>query len=146
VTVTLSALNTTGDPLAFTMMVPSFDGTKISTNYFPASGLTSQRTAPTIFSGSGASTRSVVNPYLPNPEVWLGVQELRDAGYNVVTWDPRGEFYSGGALNLDSAQFEGRDVSAMIDYVAGLSTTQLDAPGDPRMGMVADPTAAQSNS
>jgi ABC-2 type transport system ATP-binding protein len=136
VTVTPSALNTTGDPLAFTVMVTSFDGTRISTNYFPASGLTSQKTAPTIFSGSGASTRSVVNPYLRNPEVWLGVQELRDAGYNVVTWDPRGEFYSGGLLNLDSAQFEARDVSAMIDYVAGLSTTQLDAPGDPRMGMV----------
>ena len=82
------------------------------------------------------STPSVVNPYLPNPEVWLGVQELREAGYNVVTWDPRGEFYSGGVLNLDSAQFEGRDVSAMIDFVAGLSTTQLDGRGDPRMGMV----------
>ena len=146
VTVTPSALNTTGDPLAFTTMVTSFDGTKISTNYFPASGLTSQHTAPTIFSGSGASTRSVINPYLPNPEVWLGVQELRDAGYNVVTWDPRGEYYSGGVLNLDSAQFEGRDVSAMIDYVAGLSTTQLDAPNDPRMGMVGGSSAVQSNS
>ncbi len=136
VTVTPSALNTTGDPLAFTTMVTSFDGTRISMNYFPKSDLTSNQTAPTIFSGSGASTPSVVNPYLPNPEVWLGVQELREAGYNVVTWDPRGEFYSGGVLNLDSAQFEGRDVSAMIDFVAGLSTTQLDGRGDPRMGMV----------
>jgi ABC-2 type transport system ATP-binding protein len=136
VTVTPSALNTTGDPLAFTVMVTSFDGTKISTNYFPSSGLTTQHTAPTIFNGSGAATRAVINPFLRNPEVWLGVQELRDAGYNVVTWDPRGEFYSGGVLNLDSAQFEGRDVSAIIDFVARLSTTQRDAPGDPRMGMV----------
>ena len=36
--------------------------------------------------------------------------------------------------NLDSAQFEGRDVSAMIDFVAGLSTTQLDAPRRPADG------------
>ena len=136
VTVTPSALNTTGDPLAFTTMVTSFDGTKISMNYFPSSGMTSQQTAPTIFSGSGASTPSDRQPLPAQSGSLARVQELRDAGYNVVTWDPRGEYYSGGVLNLDSAQFEGRDVSAMIDYVAGLSTTQLDAPGDPRMGMV----------
>ena len=133
VTVTPSALNTTGRPLAFTVMVTSFDGTQISTNYFPMSDLPSGRTAPTIFVGSGAATRSVVNPYMTNLEP---VQRFRDAGYNVVTWDPRGEYYSGGVLELDSAQFEGRDMRAMIDYVAGLSTTELDAPGDPRMGMI----------
>jgi ABC-2 type transport system ATP-binding protein len=133
VTVTPSALSDTGDPLAFTTMVTSFDGTKISMNYFPSLGMTSEQTAPTIFNGSGAATPSIVNPYLPNPEP---VQRLRAAGYNVVTWDPRGEYYSGGVLQLDSAQFEGPDVAAMIDYVAGLSTTQLDAPGDPRMGMI----------
>ena len=120
VSVTPSALNTTGNPLAFTTMVTSFDGTNISMNYFPSSGMTSEQTAPTIFNGSGAATPSIVNPYLPNPEP---VQRLRGAGYNVVTWDPRGEYYSGGVLQLDSAQFEGRDVSAMIDYVADLSTS-----------------------
>jgi hypothetical protein len=33
------------------------------------------------------------------------------------------------------AQFEGRDVSALVDYVAAQPEAQLDAAGDPRAGM-----------
>ena len=49
------------------------------------------------------------------PGLVPGIAPLRDAGYNVVTWDPRGEFASGGVLQLDSPAFEGKDVSAIID-------------------------------
>jgi hypothetical protein len=31
----------------------------------------------------------------------VGIGALRQAGYNVVTWDPRGEWNSGGTLEVD---------------------------------------------
>ena len=61
---------------------------------------------------------------------------MRANGYNVVTWDPRGEFGSGGVLHLDSPDYEGKDMSAIIDMVSTLSSAQLDKTGDPRLGMV----------
>ncbi len=54
----------------------------------------------------------------------------------MVTWDPRGEFASGGILQLDSPFFEARDVSSILNYVAGLNNSLLDGPNDPRVGMV----------
>ena len=58
----------------------------------------------------------------------------------MVTWDPRGEFASGGKLHLDSPDFEARDVSAIISWVAGQNSTAFD-PGttgrtNPLIGMV----------
>ena len=66
----------------------------------------------------------------------LGVGPLRDALYNVVTVTPRGEFNSGGILQLDNPFFEGRDVSAVIDFIAAKTPAVLDVPGDPALGMV----------
>lgn len=40
-----------------------------------------------------------------------------DVGYNVITWDPRGEFQSGGLLELDNPIFEGRDISGIIEWL-----------------------------
>ena len=39
-------------------------------------------------------------------------------GYNVVTWDPRGEWRSGGILQIDHPEFEGKDMQAIISWVA----------------------------
>ena len=36
---------------------------------------------------------------------------------------------------FDSPAFEGRDVRAIVDFVAAQPEAQLDAPGDPRIGM-----------
>jgi ABC-2 type transport system ATP-binding protein len=102
-------------------------------NYFPASGLQEGDEAPTIFSGAGLSSAGDTNPYTGGA---TGVGTFRDAGYNVVTWDSRGEHDSGGILQLDNPFFEGRDVSALIDYVAKRPGIQLDGANDPRMGMV----------
>ncbi len=42
---------------------------------------------------------------------------LLGRGYNVVTWDPRGEFVSGGTIQLDSEEFENFDIySYLKDY------------------------------
>ncbi|MGB3356390.1 MAG: CocE/NonD family hydrolase [Mycobacterium sp.] len=127
-----------GAPVAFTTMVTSFDGTQISTNFFPASGLGAGETATTVLNGPGLGSAGNIDPASETIVFGLvpGLVPLRDAGFNVVTWDPRGEFASGGVLQLDNPFFEGRDVQHLIDWVANRPETQLDAPGDPTMGMV----------
>ncbi|SBS74554.1 X-Pro dipeptidyl-peptidase domain protein [uncultured Mycobacterium sp.] len=138
-----SADNPLGDPLAFTYKMPSFDGTLISLNWFPAStqgpnGVPAGDLAPTILNGPGLATAGQTDPYTPFGISGLtpGVQSLRNQGYNVVTWDPRGEFASGGILQLDSPAFEGRDVTAMINWIATQPTSDLNGPNDPKVGMV----------
>ncbi|MFV8050777.1 CocE/NonD family hydrolase [Mycobacterium sp. 48b] len=133
VNVDVGELAPAGTPVAYTVKVTSFDGAQISMNYFPASGLQEGDEAPTIFSGAGLSSAGDTNPYSGGA---TGVGTFRDAGYNVVTWDSRGEHDSGGILQLDNPFFEGRDVSALIDYVAKRPGIQLDGANDPRMGMV----------
>jgi ABC-2 type transport system ATP-binding protein len=64
-----------------------------------------------------------------------GVGTLRRAGYNVLTWDPRGFGDSGDMARVDSKDYEGRDVQALLDYLAEQPEAQLDAAGDPRAGM-----------
>ena len=60
-----------GRPAAFTTKVTSFDGTPISTNFYPASGLQSGQSAPTILEGpglgSGAHRPRVADRYLECP-------------------------------------------------------------------------------
>ena len=64
------------------------------------------------------------------------IRTLFDAGYNVLTWDPRGFGRSGGQAEVDSPAYEARDVATLIDWVATRPGVELDAPGNPRMGMV----------
>ena len=111
-------------------MVPGLDP---GPNGVPAGDL-----APTILNGPGLATAGQTDPYTPYGIGGLtpGVQSLRDDGYNVVTWDPRGEFASGGILQLDSPAFEGRDVTAMINWIATQPTSDLNGPNDPKVGMV----------
>ncbi len=108
-------------PVAFTVMVESFDGTLISTNYFPALSVVNGTvaTAPTILNGPGLATAGNTDPNSTTIVDGLvpGLAPLR-ANYNVVTWDPRGEFASGGVLQLDSPQYEGQDVKAVIDWIS----------------------------
>jgi ABC-2 type transport system ATP-binding protein len=132
-----SALNPTGAPIAFTTKVVSFDGTLISTNFFPASGLQSGASAPTILEGPGLGSAGLTDPESQTgiasvPGLVPGIEPLRTAGYNVVTWDPRGEYASGGVLQLDSPAFEGKDVSAIITDVLSLPETATNK----RIGMV----------
>jgi ABC-2 type transport system ATP-binding protein len=127
-------------PIAFTYTVTSFDGVGISTNFFPASGLVAGDTAATVINMPGLGSAGQSDPYAKygvNGET-LGVGPLRDAQYNVVTVTPRGEFNSGGILQLDNPFFEGRDVSAVITWLADPANTpaELDGAGDPLLGMV----------
>jgi ABC-2 type transport system ATP-binding protein len=65
----------------------------------------------------------------------IGFSRLRGAGYNVLTWDPRGFGKSGGEAKWDSPAYEARDVQALLDALAGFPEAKLDAPGDPAVGM-----------
>jgi ABC-2 type transport system ATP-binding protein len=55
-----------------------------------------------------------------------GISTFIDHGYNVLTWDPRGFGQSGGTVQIDDPRFEGRDVQALIDWVATQSEAQHD--------------------
>ncbi len=114
---------------AFTDKVTSFDGTQISVNYFPsfdvATGSPSTQ-SPTILDGPGLATAGDTNPngvgrrrHRPGP----GDSPLTGGGFNVVTWDPRGEFASGGVLQIDNPFYEGRDVSSIITWLSSAGST-----------------------
>jgi ABC-2 type transport system ATP-binding protein len=122
-------------PIAYTTMVTSFDGTQISTNFFPAilTGTPPANGSPTILNGPGLAMAGATSPTDPF------VAAFRSQGYNVVTWDPRGEFDSGGVLQLDSPQFEGRDVSQLITWVGGKPGVEIDHAANPDTGALVDP-------
>ena len=126
--------------------VISFDGTPIYVHFMPATGLKEGETAPTILDGPGLGMPgqtsidgSVLDGLLTNALGMPSILSLRNAGYNVVTWDPRGEYSSGGQLQIDSPAYEARDVSAIISWVATQPEVKLDGDPDdldPRIGMV----------
>lgn len=112
----------------------SFDGTPISTHFFGADGLGPGGRAPLVmvahgYGESGPATRSTVLYGAPS------IDALLTAGYNVLTWDARGHGASGGSADFDNPDVEGRDTQMLIDWAATQPEVQLDAPGDPRVGM-----------
>ncbi len=131
-----------GTPVPRDVKVISFDGTPIYVHFMPAVGLAARQKAPTVLDGPGlaqpgeTSLNSLQDGLMANDVVGIGA--LRQAGYNVVTWDPRGEWNSGGTLEVDHPDFEGKDVSAIISWLATQPEVQLDNPAmlDPRIGMV----------
>ena len=148
-----------GRPAAFTYKMPSFDGTLISLNYFPAATVANGQveSAGTVLNGpdlgfpGNTDVFSAWDPSLVNMVPGLSVLRTGDnpfpggyssgVGYNVITWDPRGEWASGGVMQLDNPNYEGRDVSSIITWATSagnpaqnqIATTES---GDPFIGMV----------
>jgi ABC-2 type transport system ATP-binding protein len=114
--------------------VTSFDGTQIVLSFHPAP---QGGKAPTILEGHGWGGSRETNLDAASDEVTgdVGVGALRKAGFNVLTWDSRGFGDSGGTVTVDSPDAEGRDVSALLDWLAQQPEAQLDKAGDPRVGM-----------
>jgi ABC-2 type transport system ATP-binding protein len=118
-------------------VVTSADGTPIVTSFFPADGLQAGHRAPTILMthGWGGNRDSTGDSTTSESIGNVGTAPLRRAGFNVLTWDSRGFGQSGGTVTVDYQGNEGRDVQALIDYVAKQPEAQLDGPNDPRVGM-----------
>ncbi|MGA5762818.1 alpha/beta fold hydrolase [Nonomuraea bangladeshensis] len=62
--------------------------------------------------------------------------QLAQDGYAVLTWSARGFGRSTGEIALNSPDYEVKDVKQLIDWVAKRPEVQLDAAGDPRVGIV----------
>ena len=97
----------------------------------------------TIFKPAGASPRDRV-PLVMHSHGWGGsrtqdpaaFQKWLDAGYGVLSFDQRGFGASGGQAHVENPRFEGRDVRALIAFIAQQPWVRKDAPGDPRMGAI----------
>ncbi len=110
--------------------ITSFDGTKIAAHWFVGKGVDPGAAAPTILEGPGWSqpgdTDSTGGPGVGAIFGVPGISTFVSHGYNVLTWDPRGFGDSGGTVEIDDPQYEGRDVQALIDWVAKQPEAQLD--------------------
>ena len=129
-----AALVASSDAAARDFAVTSFDGTRIEAHFFPAPG---DGRKPTILFGPGWGNAGSTNEDNGSSEAngTVGVGTLRRAGYNVLTWDPRGFGGSGGEAEWDSPHYEARDVQALMDALAGFPEAKMEAPGDPLVGM-----------
>jgi ABC-2 type transport system ATP-binding protein len=63
-------------------------------------------------------------------------EDLAARGYAVLTWTAQGFGRSGGEIHLDSPDYEVRDAQRLLDRLAARPDIRLDAPGDPRVGVV----------
>lgn len=122
-----AAMTTTASAAPATnLTLTSWDGTTIVVHEMPQPGNVK---APTILVGPGWGGSGVAD------SSGSEVEFLQKAGYNVVSWDPRGFGESGGVVSFNNPKIDGRDVQKIIDHVATRPWAQLDRPGDPRLGM-----------
>jgi ABC-2 type transport system ATP-binding protein len=119
------------------VVVRSFDGTELAVTFHPAAGLESGKRAPTILQTHGWGQRRERSPDAASSATTgnVGTGPLRTAGFNVLTWDSRGFGESGGTVTVDHKDFEGRDVKALLDWLARQPEARLDRRRDPRVGM-----------
>jgi len=111
--------------------ITSFDGTKIAAHWFVGNGVGAGDRAPTILEGPGWSQGGDTNSGSGGPDAGAifgvpGISNFISHGYNVLTWDPRGFGQSGGTVEIDDPRYEGRDVQALIDWVAAQPEAQMD--------------------
>ncbi|MFJ9684925.1 alpha/beta fold hydrolase [Streptomyces bacillaris] len=99
-------------------------GVEIDTSYFYGEG-SGKRPAVLIGHGFGGSKN----------DVRAQAEKLAADGYAVLTWSARGFGKSGGAISLNDPEAEVKDVSGLIDWLATRPEVQLDADGDPRVGL-----------
>ncbi len=126
-----------GTASARSEMITSFDGTQIKVNFFPTDATAGGKPAPTVMFGPGWSSPGATDPEAATDATIgaIGIGPLRAAGYNVLTWDPRGFGDSGGTVEVDSPDAEALDVKQLVSYVARQPEAKLDRTGDPRVGM-----------
>nr|WP_243876381.1 alpha/beta fold hydrolase [Streptomyces sp. 846.5] len=98
---------------------------RIDTSYFTSGSPGVRRPAVLLAHGFGGSKDDLTGE----------AQTMARQGYAVMTWSARGFGASGGDIGLNDPQREVADVSGLIDWLAKQPDVQLDAPGDPRVGI-----------
>jgi predicted acyl esterase len=99
-----------------------------ATLYVPT-GVDAANPAPVVvaahgFGGSKADFASTEAPFLASH------------GYVVLAYSSRGFGATTGEIGLDSPDYDVKDVQQIVTWLAGRPEVLLDAPGDPRVGMV----------
>ncbi|MFI1013164.1 alpha/beta fold hydrolase [Streptomyces sp. NPDC020965] len=105
--------------------VRTMPGAKIDTSWFTAGDKDERRPAVLLGHGFGGSKDDVRDQ----------AEKLARDGYAVLTWSARGFGQSTGQIGLNDPDFEVKDVSRLIDWLAGRPEVRLDADGDPRVGI-----------
>ena len=111
----------------------SFDSTLLRIHWFPTADA---KPAPTVLMGPGWSLSGDTDVTGTALFGGLGIGSMNQAGYNVLTWDPRGFGKSAGVATVNDPEHEGKDAQVLLDWVAHRPEALLDSPGDPRAGMV----------
>ncbi|WP_432249435.1 CocE/NonD family hydrolase [Streptomyces sanyensis] len=99
-------------------------GARIDTSYFTDGGA-GRRPAVLVGHGFGGS----------KDDVRAQAERLARDGYAVLTWSARGFGASTGSIGLNDPDHEVKDVSRLLDWLADRPEVQLDAEGDPRVGI-----------
>ncbi|WP_328929260.1 alpha/beta fold hydrolase [Streptomyces sp. NBC_00190] len=100
----------------------------IDTSYFTAGGGDGEgKKRPAVLLGHGFGGSK--------DDVRAQAERLARDGYAVLTWSARGFGRSGGRIGLNDPEYEVKDVSRLIDWLATRPEVQLDADGDPRVGV-----------
>ncbi|OEJ34859.1 alpha/beta fold hydrolase [Streptomyces subrutilus] len=112
--------------------VVDMPGAAIDTSYFTADdgsgdGPDEGRKRPAVLLGHGFGGSK--------EDVRAHAEQLARDGYAVLTWSARGFGRSGGRIGLNDPEYEVKDVSRLIDWLATRPEVRLDAEGDPRVGM-----------
>ncbi|MEV2243810.1 alpha/beta fold hydrolase [Streptomyces sp. NPDC049970] len=100
------------------------NGVSVDTSYFTSGG-SQRRPAVLIGHGFGGS----------KDDVRAQAEKLAADGYAVMTWSARGFGRTSGEITLNAPDGEVKDVSGLIDWLADRPEVELDAKGDPRVGV-----------
>ena len=88
-------------------------------------------------SGQGRAPAILLSPGFGETKdaVRAQAEHLARAGFAVLTWSPRGIGASGGQIGLDSPDYEVKDTSLLVSWLARQPRVLLDRRGDPRVGI-----------
>ena len=116
------------------IVIPSFDGEPIVGTLMLPPDASATTPVPVVLRTHGWGQRR-----LRAPDALM--QRLLDSGYALFTWDSRGFGHSGGEANWGAPDFEVRDASAIIDYLATRPEIAQELPGDPKLGWIGSSNA-----
>jgi ABC-2 type transport system ATP-binding protein len=96
-----------------------------TTLYLPGDGK-QKHPAVLLAHGFGGTKQSVA----------ADAKDLADQGYAVLTYTARGFGRSTGHIHLDAPAYEIKDAQLLLDWLAARPDIELDAAGDPKVGVV----------